>query len=203
MQISALSKYKGFIFDLDGTLINSMPYHAKAWRQTSNEYGFDIDEQLIFDMGGASSLDIALHLKNMGNPVGDPKSFVARKIQIFTEHIEELEDFKSIQSILIDAKKRGCKIAIGTGTREPNALKILILKNLMCYVDALVTSELVEKHKPHPDTFLLAAKKLGLKNDECVVFEDGQLGILAAINGGFDCVEVSQDRIKNFYEIDR
>ena len=59
MQISALSKYKGFIFDLDGTLINSMPYHAKAWRQTSNEYGFDIDEQLIFDMGGASSLDIA------------------------------------------------------------------------------------------------------------------------------------------------
>ena len=203
MQISALSKYKGFIFDLDGTLINSMPFHAKAWRQTSNEYGFDIDEQMIFDMGGASSLDIANHLKNLGHPIDDPKSFVSRKIQIFTEHIDELEDFKSIQNILIDAKKRGCKIAIGTGTREPNALRILISKNLMCYVDAVVTSELVEKHKPYPDTFLLAAKKIGLNKEDCVVFEDGQLGILAAINGGFDCIEVFQDRIKNYYQIDR
>ena len=83
MQYSKIFNYNGLIFDLDGTLINSMLYHAKAWKQVANEHGFDIDTQDIYAMGGSSSLDIARHYKNLGFPVGDEYAYVQRKITIY------------------------------------------------------------------------------------------------------------------------
>ena len=71
MKFSKLKTYKGLIFDLDGTLIDSMPYHAQSWKQVANEHGFDIDIADVFRMGGASSYDIARFYKNQGFPVGD------------------------------------------------------------------------------------------------------------------------------------
>ena len=68
-------------------------------------------------------------------------------------------------------------------------------------MDAVVTAEDVVNHKPAPDTFLKAAEQMGLTADECVVFEDGQLGIKAAHNGGFDCIEVADGEFKKFYSV--
>ena len=203
MNYSEIKNYKGLIFDLDGTLINSMPYHALAWKQVAYEHGFDIDVNDIYAMGGSASRDIATFYKNKGEPVGDIDEYVKRKIAIFQENIPKIEVFQKIFNKLKEAKSLGIKIAIGTGTRTANATRILKEKGLLDYIDALVTADDVTRHKPNPDTFLVAAKRLELNPQDCLVFEDGQLGIKAALRGGFDCIEVKDDEMINYFESDR
>ena len=203
MNYSEIKNYKGLIFDLDGTLINSMPYHALAWKQVAYEHGFDIDVNDIYAMGGSASRDIAAFYKNKGEPVGDIDEYVKRKIAIFQENIPKIEVFQKIFNELKEAKSLGIRIAIGTGTRTANATRILKEKDLFDYIDALVTADDVTRHKPKPDTFLVAAKRLELEPQDCLVFEDGQLGIKAALRGGFDCIEVKDNEMINYFESDR
>ena len=203
MNYSEIKNYKGLIFDLDGTLINSMPYHALAWKQVAYEHGFDIDVNDIYAMGGSASRDIAAFYKNKGEPVGDIDEYVKRKIAIFQENIPKIEVFQKIFNELEKAKSLGIRIAIGTGTRTANATRILKEKDLFDYIDALVTADDVTRHKPNPDTFLVAAKRLELEPQDCLVFEDGQLGIKAALRGGFDCIEVKDNEMINYFESDR
>ena len=203
MNYSEIKNYKGLIFDLDGTLINSMPYHALAWKQVAYEHGFDIDVNDIYAMGGSASRDIATFYKNKGEPVGDIDEYVKRKIAIFQENIPKIEVFQKIFNKLKEAKSLGIRIAIGTGTRTANATRILKEKDLFDYIDALVTADDVTRHKPNPDTFLVAAKRLELEPQDCLVFEDGQLGIKAALRGGFDCIEVKDNEMINYFESDR
>lgn len=203
MNYSEIKNYKGLIFDLDGTLINSMPYHALAWKQVAYEHGFDIDVNDIYAMGGSASRDIAAFYKNKGEPVGDIDEYVKRKIAIFQENIPKIEVFQKIFNELKKAKSLGIRIAIGTGTRTANATRILKEKDLFDYIDALVTADDVTRHKPNPDTFLVAAKRLELEPQDCLIFEDGQLGIKAALRGGFDCIEVKDNEMINYFESDR
>lgn len=203
MNYSEIKNYKGLIFDLDGTLINSMPYHALAWKQVAYEHGFDIDVNDIYAMGGSASRDIAAFYKNKGESVGDIDEYVKRKIAIFQENIPKIEVFQKIFNELKEAKSLGIRIAIGTGTRTANATRILKEKDLFDYIDALVTADDVTRHKPNPDTFLVAAKRLELEPQDCLVFEDGQLGIKAALRGGFDCIEVKDNEMINYFESDR
>ena len=203
MNYSEIKNYKGLIFDLDGTLINSMPYHALAWKQVAYEHGFDIDVNDIYAMGGSASRDIAAFYKNKGEPVGDIDEYVKRKIAIFQENIPKIEVFQKIFNELKKAKSLGIRIAIGTGTRTANATRILKEKGLLYYIDALVTADDVTRHKPNPDTFLVAAKRLELEPQDCLIFEDGQLGIKAALRGGFDCIEVKDNEMINYFESDR
>ena len=203
MNYSEIKNYKGLIFDLDGTLINSMPYHALAWKQVAYEHGFDIDVNDIYAMGGSASRAIAAFYKNKGEPVGDIDEYVKRKIAIFQENIPKIEVFQKIFNELKEAKSLGIRIAIGTGTRTANATRILKEKDLFDYIDALVTADDVTRHKPNPDTFLVAAKRLELEPQDCLVFEDGQLGIKAALRGGFDCIEVKDNEMINYFESDR
>ena len=203
MNYSEIKNYKGLIFDLDGTLINSMPYHALAWKQVAYEHGFDIDVNDIYAMGGSASRDIAAFYKNKGEPVGDIDEYVKRKIATFQENIPKIEVFQKIFNELKKAKSLGIRIAIGTGTRTANATRILKEKDLFDYIDALVTADDVTRHKPNPDTFLVAAKRLELEPQDCLVFEDGQLGIKAALRGGFDCIEVKDNEMINYFESDR
>ena len=203
MEYKKLETYKGLIFDLDGTLIDSMPFHAQSWKQVANEHGFDIDIEDIYRLGGSSSYDIARFYKNQGFPVGDLKTYVDRKIEIYLENVPKITVYENIFNFLKKRRENGVKIAIGTGSRTVNVNCVLEAKKIIDYIDTIVTSDDVTAHKPNPDTFLLAAKKMNLKPEECCVFEDGGLGLKAAINGGFDCVEVNRGNFINLYEIDR
>lgn len=190
MDFPDYKKYAGLIFDLDGTIINSMPYHVVAWKKVCAEHGFQINPQLIYDMGGVSSRDVVVYFKNQGHDVGDIDEFVKRKVELYRENIDKVELFPKILAILNESIANHKKVAIGSGTQLKNAQDILNIHNLLNSVDAIVTSEMVEKHKPFPDTFLLCAQKMELKPQDCVVFEDGPLGVEAALAGGFDCIEV-------------
>lgn len=191
-----LSTYKALIFDLDGTLINSMPLHVLAWTTVYKERGYTIDPKIIYNLGGVSSKDVVIYLKNKGMDVGDIDSFVERKVAAYRAQFNKLKTFPTIEKLLRNAKNKGKLIAIGTGTQRINVDSVLNLLNLKDYIDVSVSANDVKRHKPFPDTFLKAAELLHLNPSECVVFEDGPLGIKAALNGGFDCIEVENGAFK-------
>ena len=189
-----LSTYKALIFDLDGTLINSMPLHVLAWTTVYKERGYAINPQTIYDLGGMSSKDVVLYFNRHGLEIND--AFVARKVEVYRSHFDKLHTFKPIENILRDGKAKGQLIGIGTGTQRVNVDTILNFLNLDKCVDVSVSANDVTRHKPFPDTFLKAAQLLKLQPCECIVLEDGPLGIKSALDGGFDCIEVENGSFK-------
>ncbi len=200
MALPDISAYKGLIFDLDGTLINSMPWHVQAWITAGREHGFEIDPDIIYQLGGMSSRDIVLHFRDEGNPVGDVDEFVQRKIALYRANIDKVTLFEPIVQILRQAKARGQKCAVGTGTQRFNVDDILRIHQLDHLVDAVVSSDDVKRAKPNPDTFLKAAELMGLAPSDCLVFDDGPVGLKAAAAGNMDCVEVSNGALINFFK---
>lgn len=199
MTFPNLDKYRGFIFDLDGTLINSMPHHVRAWIAVGREHGFEVNPDDIYAWGGISSLDVVQRLIKQGCNAGDPKAFVERKVALYREHINEVELFKDIFAIMKEAHDRGCKCAIASGTQRKNALDTIAIHKLEHYVDALVCAEDVKNHKPDPESFLKACELMKLNPHDCIVFEDGKLGIEAALAGGFSCIEVQNGNYVKTY----
>lgn len=185
-------RYQGFIFDLDGTLIDSMPYHIRAWQQVANEHGFSITPDFIYDRGGCSSRNIVLDMQKEGNDVGDVDAFVHRKVQLYREHIQEVPLFDSIFAILKQAHERGAKTAIGTGTQRKNAVDILAIHQISHLVDVIVSADDVTAHKPDPMTYLEACRQMGCPVESCLVVEDGKPGIQAAAAAHMDCLVVDR-----------
>lgn len=198
LPIENIDQYHGLIFDLDGTLIDSMPIHVQAWQQVCNEHGFSIEESFIYDRGGKSSTNVVHDLQKAGFETGDVAAFVQRKVQLYRERIHEVPVFSSIEEILKQAKARGAKITIGTGTQRINAIDILKLRNLDTFVDFIVSADDVKHHKPHPETYLQASDLMKIPPAQCLVFEDGKPGIEAAANAKMDCVIVAQGKIIGF-----
>lgn len=188
------SHYEGFIFDLDGTLIDSMPYHIKAWQQVAIEHGFSIEPQFIYDRGGFSSRNIVLDMQKQGFDVGNVADFVLRKVELYRQNIDKVPVFNNVLNILLEAKARGAKVAIGTGTQRINVIDSLKIHNLSHLVDYIVSADDVSEHKPHPQTYLYAMEKMGLTPEQCIVIEDGMPGIQAAAAAHIDCLVVDNDK---------
>ncbi len=200
MDFPSTEQYKGLIFDLDGTLINSMPYHVIAWIKVCKEHGFEIDPKVIYAMGGVTSRDVVMYFKSQGHDVGDIDEFIKRKVELYRENFDKVQFFPKVLDILLKARERGAKIAVGSGTQLKNAVDILAVHGMTDKIDALVTAEMVSEHKPAPQTFLLCAQKMNLAPEQCIVFEDGPLGIKAALNGNMPCIEVKDGEFVKFYE---
>lgn len=197
--LSRIPQYQGLIFDLDGTLVDSMPWHVAAWQQVCREHGFEIGPEVIYQYGGMASSGITEIFKIEGHDVGDPAAFTARKIELYRMHIDKIQTFAEIEKILREAKARGQRVAVGTGTQRVNVNDLLAVHHLSEIVDAVVSSDDVKQHKPNPDTFLKAAELMGLAPENCLVFDDGPVGLQAAKNGGMDCVEVLNGKLVSFY----
>ncbi|WP_086984273.1 beta-phosphoglucomutase family hydrolase [Vibrio aphrogenes] len=189
-----VSSYKGLIFDMDGTLIDTMPSHLHAWKQTAEQYQFPFDQEWIHSMGGMPTQKVAMQLKSRYHIDIDPQQVADTKTSLFSHLIED----GSIIQCTFDVLKQ-CygkkKLAIGTGSNQANAIKLLDYNGILPLLDAVVTAADVDNHKPNPDTFLLAAEKLGLEPSECVVFEDTEIGRQAALAAGMDCIMVKDGKL--------
>ncbi len=186
------SRYQGFIFDLDGTLIDSMPFHIRAWQQVANEHGFAITPDFIYERGGFSSRNIIRDMAKEGNDVGSVEDFVARKVQLYREHIQEVPLFPEVFQILKEAHERGAKTAIGSGTQRKNVVDILAIHHIEHMVDVIVSADDVTEHKPRPETFLQAMRLMGVTPEQTLVVEDGKPGIQAASAAHADCLIVDR-----------
>jgi len=186
---------KGAIFDLDGVIVDTVPLHFNAWKKMFAEYGHEFTfEEYKKKVDGIPRIDGARAVLNTLSREALEKA-AARKQSYFLELLarEGVTVYQSTLALIGELKKNGIKVAVISSSK--NCLDILKKAGLVELFDVILTGNDVHKGKPNPDVFLIAASKLGLVPQECVVFEDAVLGVEAARKGGFACVGI--DRYEN------
>ncbi|HCG7306538.1 TPA: beta-phosphoglucomutase family hydrolase [Vibrio parahaemolyticus] len=186
--------YEGFIFDMDGTLIDTMPAHLAAWQATADRFDFPFCQEWLHSLGGMPSFKIVAELNRHYGLSLDPQTVSKFKMETFAA-MELQGEVIQCTGIVLDEYLGQKKIAVGTGSQRESAMRLLSHAGLIDKLDAVVTASDVENHKPCPDTFLLAADRLGIDAQNCLVFEDTELGKRAAYSAGMDCVMVEGNNL--------
>lgn len=189
--------YSGYIFDLDGTLVDSMPVHHKAWRIALRNNGaphhvFLWDEFVAH--GGMAAPDIVANLNKRYGLNMNPETVAAEKRTCYDTLLESesLPCIPETVNLVKKLKERGIPYAIGTGSVRHGALNTLNTAGIAHLFSIIITPDDVPpgRGKPCPDIFLLAAERMGVSPAQCVVFEDAQPGLQAAAAAGMTGVMV-------------
>ena len=185
-----LSQYDALIFDCDGTLTHSMHLHYVAWRDTVAKYGIVFKEKDFYDMAGMPSDKVIQKLATEQKvELDDHKSILVQKEDCFLQNISQLEPFPF--TVDIARANHGLKpMAVASGGDFPVVTAQLNHLGIIELFDTIVTAEHTKNHKPHPDVFLEAARRVDTVPEKCLVFEDGDLGIEAAKRANMDFVDV-------------
>ncbi|HDX8594794.1 TPA: beta-phosphoglucomutase family hydrolase [Aeromonas dhakensis] len=187
-------QYDALIFDMDGTLVDSMPRHLDAWEATSAEFGLPFDRAQLNEYGGIPTRKIVAILAEQHGLTIDVEAFTRRKVALYMEHIQQVSVFPAMWELV-----RRChgKVPMGIGTGSPRNQAESILKStgLDAYIQVVVSADDVVNHKPHPDTFLQVAEQLGANPANCLVFEDTQIGLQAGRAAGMGTVLVLEGEI--------
>jgi beta-phosphoglucomutase len=183
---------KAFIFDMDGTLVDNMHYHEKAWQKLLREMGRPMSIVEIRKYAYGKNEETFERIFTRKFEATELQTLFKRKETIYRElYTPHLALIKGVIPFLDEAKSRGIKMAIGTGAGISNMNFILDGLQIRHYFDTLVYSEIVTNGKPHPETFLKCAENLGSIPEESLVFEDVESGAQAAHNGGMKSVMFS------------
>ena len=186
---------KGLIFDIDGTICDTMPVHFIAWKQTAAEQGIDFTPELFKEVTGIPALQTSQYLRKKFNLDFDEVEFTRVKEERYEQNMHKAKPIEPVVS-LIKRMKGKMPMACGTGGSQYLAWKTLEISGVKECFEHVVASENVINHKPHPDTFLKAAELMGVAPAACEVFEDGELGLIAAQRAGMMSVDVTK-----YYEV--
>jgi beta-phosphoglucomutase-like phosphatase (HAD superfamily) len=184
---------KGLIFDLDGTLADTMPFHFRGWRRACQKYGADIDTAFLRQHTGTPGWIIADEIIKKCNLGGSVTVDQIMKEKLLEFHREQ-HLVKPITPVVDIVKKYWgiLPMAVGTGGHREAVERTLEITGLRKYFDIIITANDVENFKPHPETFLKCATRMGVEPKFIEVFEDGDLGIEAALNAGMVATDVRQ-----------
>lgn len=185
---------KGFIFDLDGVIVDTAKFHYQAWKRLANELGFDFTEEDNEQLKGVSrmrSLDILLEIGRVEKSESEKLELADKKNTWYVELINNLSPddlLPGAEKFLREASNKDIKIALGSASKNaPFILKKLEVDTLF---DASIDGTKIAKAKPDPEVFLKGAEAIGLAPENCLVFEDAQAGVEAAKNAGMKCVGI-------------
>jgi beta-phosphoglucomutase len=175
---------KAFIFDLDGVIVDTAKYHFLAWQKLANQLGINFTHEHNEELKGVSrvrSLDLILALGNITASQEDKNKWLIQKNEDYLSYLvdmDEREILPGVVKVLEYLKNNNQAIALGSASK--NARPILEKTNIMHFFDAIVDGNDVSNAKPDPEVFLQAARKLGIINENAIVFEDSVAGIQAA-----------------------
>ncbi|MFA6277901.1 MAG: beta-phosphoglucomutase [Pedobacter sp.] len=191
-----MANLKACIFDLDGVIVDTAVYHYKAWRRLANQLGFDFTEEQNEELKGISrieSLKIILNWGGVSKTEEEMQELATLKNKWYVEMITKMtpnEILPGAKEFLIIVKANNYLTALGSASK--NSETILNQIGLTHMFDVLVDGNKVTKSKPNPEVFLVGAQELGVKPEECVVFEDAIAGVEAAKRGNMKTVGIGK-----------
>jgi len=187
-------KIKACLFDLDGVIVDTAKYHFIAWKEMASELGFDFTEkenELLKGVSRMRSLDILLDIGKLSKTEDEKQALAEKKNQCYLDYVKQMNEEEILPGVtrfLNDLRSNGVLIALGSASK--NAPLILDRIHLKEKFDAIVDGNSVSRAKPDPEVFLRGAELLNVNPKECLVFEDAQAGIEAALNGGMKVIGV-------------
>lgn len=185
---------KGCLFDLDGVIVDTAKYHYLAWKRLALELGFEFkleDNEKLKGVSRMASLEILLKVGNLSFNEEAKLIMADKKNNWYVEYISKIdrtEILPGVEEFVILLKENGIKVGIGSASK--NTMTILKNIDMLKYFDTIIDGTKVSKAKPDPEVFLMGARELELRNEECVVFEDAEAGIEAAIRAGMYAIGI-------------
>lgn len=187
---SVVELYKGLIFDMDGTLVETIEPHSRAWIETGKKFGYEFDPAIMIEKTGASVQYICeCMLRSVNAPLELLDKVLKEKFALGMKYCQE-SSYLLPAADVAKAYHGKLPIAMGTGSSHNYVNMFREKFDLDSFFDTFVTAHDVTKHKPDPETFLLCAQRFNLEPVDCLVFEDGKFGTQAALAGGMDCYNV-------------
>jgi HAD superfamily hydrolase (TIGR01509 family) len=182
-------EFRAYLFDCDGTVVDSMPLHYLAWKQALGEWNCDFSEDTFYAWGGLPVAEVISRL-NAQHRLKMPVAAVeVRKENLYYDNISRLQVVSEVVEH-IDAMYGKIPFAVVSGSTRESVVKSLEAVGLLDKFDTLVCAGDYAKSKPDPEPFLLAASRLGFAPAACLVFEDTDMGIQAATAAGMASVKV-------------
>ena len=174
---------------MDGVLVDSMPYHADAWKEVFAEQGIHIERQDIYDIEGSNHVGvITLMFRKAGRiPPTDFKDLARKKREVF-ERNNNVRAFDGLRETLSALKDR-YRLGVVSGS-DRKIVTDLIDRFYPDIFDAVVSGNDVDNGKPSPEPYLKALSMLGVRNDECIVIENAPMGVESAKKAGIYCVAI-------------
>ena len=192
---------KAFIFDLDGVIVDTAKYHYLAWKKIASELGIEFTHEhneLLKGVSRVRSLDIILDLGEVEASQAQKDQWLIQKNEDYLSYLVDMDQSEilpGVMTVLEFLKANHQPIALGSASK--NARPILEKTGILSYFNAIVDGNDVSNAKPDPEVFLQAAQKLGISNDNSIVFEDSVAGIQAANIASMTSIGIGEANILN------
>tara|TARA_R110000850_G_scaffold210201_1_gene336235 strand:- start:844 stop:1437 length:594 start_codon:yes stop_codon:yes gene_type:complete len=185
-------EFAGYIFDCDGTLVDSMPLHFRAWTASfeHNQAPWVWDEDEFYTNAGVPDRVTVMELNERYGAEICPDAVHEFKAEWYAEHVSKLKPVDAVAELAHKLHNEGKLISVASGSDLALVEPSLKAAGLGGLFDIIITPAQVKHGKPAPDMFLLAAERMGVAPENCLVFEDGQAGIDAATAAGMESVFV-------------
>ena len=165
-----------------------MPVHFIAWQTTMRRHGIEFTEEQFYKWGGRPTLEIIDRLSKMQNVEIDADAAAVEKEQAFKDRIDQVQIRPEVVAAA-DAMRAAAVISVASGG-DRDTVTAQLQHTGLDWIEIVITAEDTERHKPHPDPFLLAAERMQISPADCLVWEDSPLGITAAADAGMSAVDV-------------
>ena len=185
---------KACIFDLDGVIVDTAGYHYLAWKRLAKEIGIELtvaDNERLKGVSRTRSLDIILELGGVTMSDHDKEVLADKKNTWFVDYLRQMspdEIYPGVKDLIAQLRERGIKVALASSSK--NARTVVELLKIQNDFDAVVDGAMIIHSKPNPEIFLLAADQMRIAPKDCLVFEDAEAGVDAALAAGMKCVGV-------------
>jgi beta-phosphoglucomutase family hydrolase len=180
---------RGLIFDCDGTLADTMPLHYRAWTAAMKHHGAEFPEALFWEMAGIPTARIIEMLNERHGWTVPVAEAAALKEQLYVELIHEVKVIEPVAAVVKEYAGK-LPMAVATGGTRAIVTRTLSAVGLIQHFQTIVTADDVVHGKPSPDIFIESAKRLGLPPEACLVFEDADLGVQAAVAAGCKVIDI-------------